>query len=481
MKLKLLFLTLLLFSFCKLHYSQWINQDFIDHTQEIAQNSFTTDSYYLSGNPAWLILEKYKDATILNSFYSTKSGEYRRRFSEKRNNFLKVGASIIKNLKSAGVFYGRFNYNYEKRKDNYQILTKRTYTGNPFYLRDNTTGDMKYTGPAMSLLYSLNLLKQLSFGLQVDYAVDNGLKEVFTYAESVNRDVNLKGGFVYKPETDLKLGMHYSFNSYQEKLMMQDVNNRSVEVYRHRGDNFSVRSVSSQEEEKIKTKEHIFSSFNELKLHERLNIKLQLAYFWGDTRILVPASLIIDNEDGKELYSAGSLNLINEIDLGKNLSLDLRYSLYCKKSRSQNSIQQYLLWNWSLIEHTFGGRLFFDNLPGESVVGIESGVSVTISDSSKYIDNKYSKERSVDFFAGTFGKIKLSDKMILKYFYKYSFLEKDHFYSFEDVSYHKIYFELKYKYSELISLMPYFSYATNRADKENEKTLLGIKMYVNLN
>ena len=477
MKLNIKYIIVILF-FTIPVYSQWINEDVLSNSRLLDYKNFEYSNFELSKNPAWLSIEEINDNIRINSFYSVKNNDLRKKYSAGQVNLFNVTGSTIKKLKSLGVFYGRFDYLRETREDTYQILTRRYNTGNPFHLRDNTSGDFKYSGPGMSLMYSAKLLNSLTIGLQADYSVVDGLKQVYSFAESVSRDIKLKGGALLKLTDNLRVAAYYEFNSYHEKLEISDVFLRSVEVFRHRGDKFFIKSLGMTEKEKIENDENVFSVFSDLALSENFNIKLKAKYFTGNTKILIPASYSIENEDGKEVYKAGAINFLAGCNIKENIKVDLGYNLYTKNSKSQNSVNNYLLWNWSFIEHNFGLRVFFDDLIKHSIAGFEFGNSITIADSSKYIDNVYTKEDSYNIHSGVFGQYEINDNLSIRFSYKYTFIDKDHFFGCSNVNSHKTFLEVDYRHSSKMIFSPYLSFESYSAEKRNQSIFFGIKLNI---
>lgn len=471
-------LTLFLFAFFNLNYSQFIGERFNSYESELQYNRFQYSDYLLSDNPAWLVRDYKKEMINIASAFSAGYGDLRKEYSPERTHKFVTVASTLRDLKSAGIFYGKFNYTYELRKNNNKILTKRTYTGNPFFLRDNTTGNMKYSGPGILLGYSVNVTEKLSAGLKINYAVDDGLKDAYTFAESTNREIIINPGIAYNVTDDINLGVAYKFFSYKENIKIQDVNNLSVEIFRHRGDNVFVRTVSSDEEEKDITTENSFSFFSNMKISENIGIKLKADYVSGETRIIIPQSLLRDHEDGKEVYDAGAADILANIKLNKNFALDLGYNLYSRKSRSQNSNVKYLLWNWSSTAHTFGARLNYSSSK-KLMLGLEAGYTTVKADSSKYIDSKFSKETSSDFYAGTFGTVQLNDKTGIEFQIRYLSKEKDFFLGADDLSGIKGLLAFDYQISEKIKIKPFMLYERNKAVEKNELLMFGIKLSIN--
>jgi len=464
--------------FFEINYSQFINTDFNKFQKFPGYKWIEYTNYLISDNPAWLARNYKADIISVNKLFSTHYGKLRKKFSPERIHKFISSASTLRNLKKSGVFYGKFNYTYELRKNNNQILTKRTYTGNPFFLRDNTKGNFKYKGPGIILGYSVNVNKKLSAGIIINYSVHSGLKETYTYAESTSREILINPGVAYRVNNDINFGIAYKYYSFQENISIQDVNNLSVEIFRHRGDNVFVRTISSKEEEKDKTDENVISFFSSVKLSNKIDLKFKSDYGKGKTRIIVPQSLLIDNEYGKEVYNVLNLNFLASAKLNKKIKVDLGYSLYSKKSRSQNSQKNYLLWNWSNISHTMGIRISYKK-NNKFRMGIEAGLIKVITDSSKYIDSKLSKKNSSDFYSGLFGNFVTGEKSEIQFQFGYQKKEKDLYLGVEDLKELKSFIAFNYILTKTITVKPFMVYRINKAFKNNELLMFGIKLLIN--
>ncbi len=99
----------------------------------------------------------------------------------------------------------------------YRSLEKNFYE-NYFSIIDTTIGNTKYDGPQLWFLYNRTLLKNLIAGLEINYGVESGLKDVYTKCITIIRNADVKLGIGYQSDDkNTFIGSHIRYFSRQRK------------------------------------------------------------------------------------------------------------------------------------------------------------------------------------------------------------------------------------------------------------------------
>ena len=249
-KLKILLLTLLVVS------SIFAQQSRLDALGGLSYSIIDVDSqidpYLLGGNPAWLFNSQVNERLEIDPLFKNSSGDYHRLFESSDVNNTNISFMGIKPLGSSGTFRGYAAYNYEMQKDRYRVLTLTPYSGDAFFFTDTTSGDYRYSGPTFEFMHSLEVLDNLFIGASVRYQILDGLKKVYTFAETLYRKASGNIGIAYRFSDGFTFGFNYEINDTQERITANDVNNTDVETYLYRGDKNRIELRKSSQSYKLK-------------------------------------------------------------------------------------------------------------------------------------------------------------------------------------------------------------------------------------
>lgn len=163
----------------------------------IYDKKLTVNSYYLGNNPAYLFSEKSDEKLSLKTLFNNENGNFKK-FSdpyEIRN--YEISASGKKMIDSNQVFQGRFSFQRDERNKWEWIFTKE-YDLNPFLIGDSTTGNSRFNGINLEASYAAKLFNKISVGFNLNYLVDEALKQVSPRPTSEHREIDFSFGMGYQ-------------------------------------------------------------------------------------------------------------------------------------------------------------------------------------------------------------------------------------------------------------------------------------------
>ncbi len=352
------------------------------------------DPFQLGGNTAWLVKSKQQTRLDISPNYNSHFGNYRRTYSAQRVNNYNANFIGVKPLGASGTFMGKASYDYQNRIKNYRTLIKDSYAGDAFSFTDTTTGNTTYNGPLFELSHSLRIYKSLYAGGGVGYKILNGLKDVYTYGETVFRNVYGNFGLAYQFSDDIVAGFSIrAFNS-QERIEANDVNLMTVRTYHWRGETHFIELRGSSQNYKLAKKGSVFSSQFYFHPNNKIEIGLAADYDLHSTKVLFPVGSLIDVEDGFADFDYFTFRGKARYAVSDNLLSAISISAFKNHSWSENVKHNTLLWEWNYTGVKFGlGGSY--NINSSLLIAVELEGSYISSDSSKYIDNR---STSVDAF-----------------------------------------------------------------------------------
>lgn len=434
--------------------------------------SSNLDIYHFGKNPAWLANSYENDILDIAPYYNDEWGNYSYKFAPFSTRNTGSDFIAIYNLGDAGTFKGFSNYNYQTRKENYRALTYESYNGEAYFFTDTTTGTTNYSGPSIGFSHGIRIYQNLFLGLEGNYQILDGLKNVYSYAISLLRNVNSKVGLAYKIQA-FSAGIDYSFNSFQERIEASDVNLLSIQTYLWRGETNRIELREQQQEFKI------IKNSNSLGLqfayNNNLNTSLGFAakYSTSNTSFIYPITNI-ETEDGYSNFEEIDMKLQGKYKFDDQILLGFSSGYFQNSSWTQNSIKNLLIWEWNYsdIHLGFGSsyKLFNNNL----LTAFEYEIHSIETDSSKYIDGKSSS------LSNFLHKLKLGfDYNLIEetsILFGYNFLYGNHDFTKggSDLVAHKFTFGTIYHYSSEIIFAPEIEYASYKTNDNRYKNSLGL-------
>lgn len=408
-----------------------------------ADHSF--NPYDLGKNPAWLSLDETETWLKIMPSINSGGGDYKRYYDPQSFTDYNLGFRGVKNLGEDGTFFGETNYSYEMRRDINRSLKYDTYGGEAFFMADTNQGTFRYNGPSIKFMYSFELISNLYFGASVNYQILDGLKNVYSRATVLYRQVGGTVGLAYKISPDFSVGLTGVLADEQEKIEAKSEDLTEVEIFNFRGETFAVKKRSSAVEQKIRKKGNgIGAQFYYLP-NQSSEFGLHADMYNAKEDVLVPYSTSTQSfQEYSEGYASfqdynvlakGRYKISDEWLLGSSLEWHYR------SSWSKNPTRDLLLWEWKVnsIKLGFGSSyLFAKNL----LISAEYEYEKVTSDSSKYIDSRSASILSNNHLLKAGAEHEMLPNTFVRAGYNFGFIEKDILSGGADVSYYALTFGL---------------------------------------
>jgi hypothetical protein len=394
-------------------------------TFSIVDKDESFDPFEMGNNPAWLINNEKDPRLDITPSLNNSWGNYREKYSPEGTANYNIGFIGVKPLGNAGTFRGSAVYDYELRRKNYRTLKKDTYAGEAFFFTDTTAGDFRYNGPTFEFMHSLELFDNLFIGASVDYQISDGLKKIYTYAQTLFRNVSGNIGVAYKLSENFSAGVNYYLFDSQERIEASDVNLFTVRTFHYRGDTYAVELRGSSQNYKLKKKGNKFSGQLYLNTDSDIEIGLTGGYKSSNTSVNFPVSNIIDNEDGYANFDEFLFQLKGRYGISKRATIGISSGYLKNKSWSKNTLRNLLLWEWEYTDMNAGVGASYFLLPETFLIGLEYEIHFVQSDSSKYVDNKSSSLESLDHLIKLGMEYKISEEFFIRAGYNFTALVHD--------------------------------------------------------
>lgn len=199
MRINLLYITLFLLSLWVLSFGY---EDDLYKTFSVRE---VYNLYNLLNNPALLRITGQNDWVDYHFYGGKQENGYRRTFDPERLGTGGMEIYSYKVLDDKSALASRIIFETMEQVNLYRSLEKDFYHCY-FAYTDTTTGNVRYTGPQLTAVYSREILSGLSTGLQLDYGIERGLKDVYTKCETIDRNISIQWGLVYRSSGGLFLG-----------------------------------------------------------------------------------------------------------------------------------------------------------------------------------------------------------------------------------------------------------------------------------
>ncbi len=358
-------------------------------TYGIIDRDFSLTPYNFGGNPAWIVNDEEESFLNITPSVQNSWGDYRRAFDSEGSINYGTAFKGVKRLDDKGTFVGFTSYNYEIVRNLYRTLRRDTYSGEAFFMIDTTKGDFRYSGPIVNLTYSWELFDNLYAGVSGHYQILDGLKQVYTNAQSIYREVAVNAGLAYQFSDGFIIASNIKYADYQETIEAKDVNLLEVEVFNYRGDTYFVGKRGSSLTQKLNRKKIEYSGQLFYQPISGLTMALQSSVTPQVAKVLVPQSGLIDVEEGYTDFHSIDVKFKSQYSVSESWLMGISAGYNDRKCWSNNSKKNLLLWDWDVTEMYggFGTSYKLDFIP--VLLGAEVEFSSLKADSSKYIDTRF--------------------------------------------------------------------------------------------
>ncbi len=157
------------------------------------QNKCQLGLYDLTTNPAFFSTTYPENLASYRFGVNHRESPFHRLFDPKRRQDYQLWIYNINHLSEKITLGASISYQRTDLFRLYRSLEKDFYS-EYFALTDTTTGNTTFDGPQVAFLYNYALTSRLNLGLEINYGVEHGLKDVFTKCETIMRNIDLSGG-----------------------------------------------------------------------------------------------------------------------------------------------------------------------------------------------------------------------------------------------------------------------------------------------
>ena len=398
-----------------------------------ADNTFSL--YDFGKNPAWLVKDETADVLKIIPGSKFSSGKYKRKYDPSEISAYGIVFDGIKSLGELGTFRGYTSYDVEYHDDIYGSLRRFTYGGDAFFLADTNRGGFRYNGPTVNFMYSLEILPGLYAGASLSYQLIEGLKDVYSRAQSLIRRIGGNVGIAYQPSYNFSIGILYEPNELQERIESKSEDLLDVELFLFRGETYSFKRRGSSVDYKTKNFMQNFSAQLNYKVSDNIEMAGKGTYSLGNTKIIIPSGAIKEFEEGYAFFDGVDVQLVSRIELFKYTLIGLKAGYFNGSSWSKHSGRELLLWEWDINGFSAGTGFSYYLVPDVLLAGVEYHFQNTKSDSSKYIDNRFKNIESNDHLFKTGLEYVASEIITIRAGFSYGKKEYDLIYGGKDVTY----------------------------------------------
>jgi len=432
-------------------------------TLAIEDRDYLLNPYDFGGNPAYLMLDEQETHLRINPSAGYSWGDLRRIYDSEGNDIYGINFRGIKSLGKKGTFLGYTSYNHEIRKNYNRTLTYNTYSGESFYLVDTTSGDFRYSGPKINIQYSWPVMDGLYLGASVAYQLLDGLKSVYTNAQTIYREVDVNLGAAYLPVKNMIIGVNTGYTDFQETIEAKDVNLLEVELFNYRGDTYFIKQRGSSETQKIRKKKFTLSGQFFYQYENLVNWGIQGNYYPSNSKILVPQSGFIDVEEGYSAFDSYDIQSIIKTGQFENINAAVSVGYFKRDSWSRNSKINLLLWEWNTNAIQGGAGISYKINSLGLLAGGEIEFRRTTADSSKYIDNRYTNQSFNDMLVKFGFELEVMKNAFLRSGINYGTKEFDLITGGKDVDIMLVTFGIGYPLFESLYIDAYLEYGSMSA------------------
>lgn len=393
--------------------------------------------YDFGENPAWITMEERNNGVWVGFYGSTIFGGYRRIYDPARLNYYNINFVRVENLGKKGVFKGYALYNFEERKGLYRSLLLYPYDGKAFFVTDTTVGNFRYLGPNIGFDYGFELVKNFFTGLRLRYTLIDGLKDIYTRPRTIYRDIECVIGLAFKVMERTSFGFSAVLINSREKIEAKSEDLYDVEIYFFRGDQYFVKRRANLVE--FNLKDRGYAGYTQLNFSVgKAAFGFNIGYKQIGKYLVVPYGFIEEYEFGYanfESYMGKFMGRLKASDF-LNIALLIRYEH--DDIWSKHSERNLLLWREKFDFMEYGSGVSFRGFKMFPKIAFEFMIRTSKSDSMKYIDNRFTKLKSVDYSLGGALEYALDKNFILGVGMRYQSFTKDIVTGCDNVKYYEI-------------------------------------------
>ncbi|MDP3148918.1 MAG: hypothetical protein Q8N83_07290 [Ignavibacteria bacterium] len=441
-------------------------------TYSIKDIDHSFDPYDLGKNPAWLALDETETWLRILPSIDYSNGNYKKYYDPQSVTNYNLGFRGVKPLGVDGTFLGETYYSYEMRRDINRSLKYDTYGGEAFFMADTTQGTFRYNGPSIKFMYSFELFPDLYLGASVNYRILDGLKNVYSRATVLYREVGGTVGLAYRLSPEFSIGLTGVLSDDQEKIEAKSEDLTEVEIFNFRGETYSVRKRSSSVNQTIRKKGRGIGTQLYYTPDEKSEYGLHADLFNSDEDILIPYST---STQSFEEYSEGYASFQNynilfrgRYELLKDLLLGGSFEIHHRNSWSKNPARDLLLWEWKVNSWNVGigaSYQFDQNL----LLSLEYEFEKVTSDSSKYIDSRSANFASNNHLIRTGIEQEIFDNLFARAGFNYGIIPEDILSGGKDVNYYVVTLGTGLKFNNSFDVDLTFVYNSYQPKNENIK------------
>ncbi|MCU7496207.1 MAG: hypothetical protein HF314_10805 [Ignavibacteria bacterium] len=366
----------------------------------IFESGSNVNSYYIGGNPAFLKWENENKEQLLSiqSSYQNEDGAFHKFIEPATNRLYQVMATGRKDIDSSQVFKGSFGFERQERRNWSWLVTKNYSIMNPFLFGDSTTGNTHYNGIIMNAQYGAEVWKGLLAGFEVNYAVDQGLKEVAPRPTSDHRDIMFKLGLGYRVTDNLSIGAVGKFYDYNEEISYKEDEGavaKEILLLKFKGYDFPFTN-KKKTEERFSYQNGAFGYFTVSYKTPGFSVA---AYAGGGLEQLTIKEDALDpRRQGYWKNSTVEAALQSSIDLSKDLKLGLYYEFKNEDMWARHPEYEVLMMENSSPSHLVASGLQYVLSPA-ATLGLEAGASRQSYDYKDYYSALSWATKGVEAFA----------------------------------------------------------------------------------
>lgn len=179
------------------------------------------NQYFVGKNPAFLKFSKKDELLGLSVGFNNSKGFFKGFLDPEQESKYLLSATGKKSIEENQYFKGSFNIVRHERQ-NWDWIFVREYDKNIFLLGDSTTGNSRFTGILLNSEYSLRIANNYLLGVNLDYLVDEGIKEVSPRPTSEYRYIDVTLGAGYDGIKGVSLGIKGNIIDKTEKIVYQE-------------------------------------------------------------------------------------------------------------------------------------------------------------------------------------------------------------------------------------------------------------------
>ncbi len=284
--------------------------------------------YRSFGNTAWLNNNDSTNWMIISSNSNSKWGNLKRFWDPYGKYYNNITFAGQKHLSQKQTFFGAITYHMDYLSQLNQAIEIEPYALDPFVISDSTAGDFSFAGPTVKINFCQQFLKNLWFGIGLDYTIYRGLKKVYSMPEIIRRNITLNANIAYQFNPHFVFGFSYRPYDYRDitKIVKQPDGSDPL-ILRYRGEHLFIPVITTTQRFSIYTGYELSPQF--LINFDRIQGGISLGYYYRWTEIYDnPTRRLFDGFYQAKHYFVHTLwnfNLYNNFLKQINFAYKFRY------------------------------------------------------------------------------------------------------------------------------------------------------------